>query len=135
MDKKTYLAVRVITAMLLAAIVSVSVTQKNYIIPFVAIVAAIALLMAAKKKVNAVLEDERDYYLAGNASRYALSIYCIFAAIGSLVLMAMRDSNPDFGLIGSLLAYSTCGLLILQSIIFKIMTNKNYAGTKNDNEN
>jgi uncharacterized membrane protein len=135
MDIKTYLITRSIIFVLLAAIVSVSVAGNNYIIPFVAAIAATAVLLPMKKKVQAVLEDERDYFLAGNAARYALSIYCVFAAIASLILMANRKANPEFELIGSLLAYSTCGLLILHSLIFKIMQNKNYANAKNDNEN
>jgi uncharacterized membrane protein len=134
MNKKTYLALRMTTAFLLAVIVSVCITEKNYIIPFFAVVAALVVLTTAKRKVNAVLEDERDYFLAGNASRYALFVYCIFGSVASIVLLAMRDANPNFELAGSLLAYSACGLLILQGLIFNIMKNKNYVGTKNDNE-
>lgn len=135
MDIKTYAILRTIIVVLLAAIFSASVAANNYIIPFAAAIAAMAVLIPMKKKVQAVLEDERDYFLAGNAARYALSIYCVFGAIASLVLMANRNVNPEFELIGSLVAYSTCGLLILQSIIFKIMKNKNYANAKNDDEN
>ncbi|MFA5087295.1 MAG: DUF2178 domain-containing protein [Candidatus Paceibacterota bacterium] len=133
MDIKTYAVLRTIIVILLAAIFSASVAANNYIIPFVVAIAALAVLVTMKKKVQAVMEDERDYFLAGNAARYALSIYCIFGAIASLVLMANRNVNPEFELIGSLVAYSTCGLLILQGLIFKIMKNRNYGSPKDDN--
>lgn len=126
MQAKTFLFIRLLTAASLAMIVSVSITLGNYVLPLVAMTAAIVFLWTTKKKVQAVLEDELDYKVAGDASRYATTIYAILSAILGIYFMARRADNSAYELLGSVLCYSTCFLMILQSLLFKFLRNKNY---------
>ncbi len=134
MSEKTYKFAKIITAFLLAMIVSISITINSYIIPLIAVAAAMALMIGMKKNVKAVVADEMDYYIAGNAARLSITIYSITAMVLSVYFMAERGKNPIYELLGSIFAYSTCALIILQSLIFKLMRNRNYAG-KDENKN
>jgi uncharacterized membrane protein len=124
MDQKTYQTVRVFFAMIIAGVVSISVVQGNYILPIVIAVTAAVALYTIKKRVTGVLADERDYQVAGNAARWSLNIFAVFASIGSLFLMANRAANAQFELSAQILAYSACGLMIMQSLLFKFFQNK-----------
>ena len=116
--------VRIVFAMVIAMVCSISVTQGNYILPIIIGITAAFALYAMKKKVSGVLADERDYNIAGNAARWSLNLYAVFAAIGSMVLMAVRAGNPQFELAAQILAYSACALLIAQSLLFKYFQNR-----------
>jgi uncharacterized membrane protein len=124
MNQKTFYTVRIIFAMVIAMVCSISVVRGNYILPIVIGVTAALALYAMKKQVSGVMADERDYKIAGDAARWALNIFAVFAAIGSMVLMASRAGNPQFELAAQILAYSACALMILQSIFFKYFQNK-----------
>ena len=120
MNKKTFLFIRLLIAILLGSLVSISITIGNYILPIIAILSIIILFHALKKKVKGVIADERDYQIGGKAARNAISIYCLTMAILATTMMAMSKTHPDFSLPGQIIAYSTCGLLILYSVLFKI---------------
>jgi uncharacterized membrane protein len=124
MDKKTFYVVRIVFAMVVAAVCSISVVQGNYILPIIVGITAAFVLYAMKKRVTGVLADERDYKVAGDAARWSLNIYAVFAAIASMVLMASRAGNPQFELAAQILAYSACALLIAQSLLFKYFHNR-----------
>ncbi len=119
MTAKRFLVYRLIAAALIGAIVSLSITLGNYILPVAAILTFILVLRALKKQVKEVLEDERDYEIAGKAARYALSVFSAMAAVVIIVLFARRGQNPLYEAIGSTLAYAICALLIFYSLIFK----------------
>jgi uncharacterized membrane protein len=124
MKQKTYKTFSMFMAMVLAAICSISVVQGNYILPIFAAITAALVMFAAKKQVEGVLADERDYQNAGNAARWALNIYVMTAAITSIVLMGMRAANPVFELLAQVFAYSACSLMISQSLLFKYFQTK-----------
>ncbi|MDD5568901.1 MAG: DUF2178 domain-containing protein [Candidatus Pacebacteria bacterium] len=134
MNEKTYTIIKLLTVMLLAITVSVSVVAGNYILPIIATLAALVLLWTTKKKVATVLEDELDYKVAGDAARYSIFIFSIGSVVLALYFMANRTQNSAFELLGSVFAYSASFLILLQSIIFKILRNKNYGSEKNDNK-
>jgi uncharacterized membrane protein len=48
------------------------------------------------------------------------------AAIASMVLMALRKTDPSFELLGQTLAYSTCFILLLQSGLFYFFSKKDH---------
>jgi uncharacterized membrane protein len=79
-----------------------------------------------RRRVSEVISDERDYYIAGNAARWTISIYAILAAFGSIVLMALRKTNPSLELLGSTLAYSACFVMLLQSALFYFFAKKDH---------
>ncbi|MFA6376500.1 MAG: DUF2178 domain-containing protein [Candidatus Paceibacterota bacterium] len=124
MNQKTFYTVRIVFAMLVAAVCSIAVVQGNYILPIVVgITAAIALYMM-KKRVNGVMADERDYRNAGDAARWSLNIYAVFAAIVAMILMAQRATDFRYELAAQILAYSACALMIMQSLLFKYFQNR-----------
>jgi uncharacterized membrane protein len=127
MDKKTFNYVRIFTAMIIAAVCSVSVTLGNYILPLVVGVTSAVVIYAMKKQVKGVLADERDYQVAGKAARWTLYFYTVAAAVSSLVLMAVRGNGSGYELAAQIFAYSACALLITQSLLFKI-----FSRTSND---
>ncbi len=119
MTAKRFIVYRLISVMILAGIVSASISINNYILPIVAVIIFLIVFHSMKKQVSEVLEDERDYNLAGKASRYAVSIFSGMASIIIIVLFAFRSRNPIYEIVGLTLAYSICALLLLISILFK----------------
>jgi uncharacterized membrane protein len=124
MEQKTYNIVRIFCAMAVAGVCSIAVTQGNYVLPIIVGATAAFALYAMKKRVNGVLADERDYQIAGTAARWALYIYAVAAAVGSMVLMAARQGRPGFEPAAQILAYSACALLIMQGLFFKYLRNR-----------
>jgi uncharacterized membrane protein len=116
MNYDQFKVMRIVTAMIVAIIMSFAVTLHSWILAIADVLLAIVIIFAAKKQVKDVLADERDYYIAGKAARYALSIFCIIEVIFAFYFMVLsKDTNAE--VIGSVLAYSTCGLLLLNSLI------------------
>ena len=119
MTVKRFMVYRLISVMILAGIISASISMGNYILPLVAVVTFIIIFYAMKKKVSEVMEDERDYEVAGKAARYAMSIFGGASGIIAIVLFALKSRNQIYELVGSTIAYAVCGLLLTYSIIFK----------------
>lgn len=124
MNKKTFDRIRMATAAVLGGIVSISVAQGSYAIPLIATLTALVLMVAMKKKVTGAIDDERDYQVAGNAARWTISAFAILSALASIILMAQRNANPAYELLGSVFAYSACFVLILQSAFFYYFNQK-----------
>jgi len=125
MNKKTFNAFRIFFALIISTVVASSVVRGNYILPVIIAATAMYAVYAMKKRVSDVLADERDYQIAGKAARWAVCAYTSFAAIASIIFMSMRAQNPQFEIAGSVLAYSACALMIVQSLLFKIFSRKN----------
>lgn len=121
MTAKKYLIIRLAVAAILAGIVSSSILTGNYILPIVAVAAFAAFLYTMKKKVKEVMIDERDFAIAGDAARYALNLYAGLAAVAAIILFSLRSQYPELELVGAVLAYSACFLMIAYSMIFKII--------------
>lgn len=126
MNIKAYNRIRLLIAAALAAMVSFSVVRGNYILPLVAVAAALAVVLAMRRRVEGVINDERDYHIAGNAARWTISIYTILAATASIIFMAEKEANASFEILGSVLAYSACFLMLLNSALFYIFAGKNH---------
>jgi len=120
MSKKTFLIYKVITAILLAMTVSISVNSGNYIFPAVAVVAAVSFLYGVKTKVKEVLADERDYKVAGQAARLSLTVYSILMVAIGFIALSLKKVHPEFEYLSYTLLYSVCALMILNAVLFKI---------------
>lgn len=118
MTYKKFKAVKTVIAMLLAAVIAQAVIFSNYYLAAAAVLTALAIIFVARKKVNEVVADERDYQIAGKAARISMSAFSAIGAIITFVLMAQREANPLYEIIGSTLAYSVCFLLLLYSVLF-----------------
>lgn len=121
MTEKKFKFYRIIIAATLAAIFSVSIVARNFAVPIISLVAAIGLIYMLKKNVKEVLEDERDYEIAGKAARYAMGIYSYLVMIIIFVLFFGRSYNQSFETVASILAYSVCSLIIIYSLAFKYL--------------
>lgn len=119
MKQKTYKIFRMFFVMILAGICSASVVRGNYVLPIVVAVTAAIVMFGVKKRVEGVLADERDYKNAGDAARWALTVYAMGAALAGMTLMATRTNNLLFEPIAQVLVYSACGLMVVQSLLFK----------------
>ncbi|MFA4954440.1 MAG: DUF2178 domain-containing protein [Patescibacteria group bacterium] len=119
MTLKQYTLVRIIAVITVASSISISVARSNFIIPIFITLLAVAGLFFLRGRVKEILADERDYTLGGTAARLAIQIYSWAAIIAMFVLYSQRALNPTYEVIASVLAYSTCVLMLLYSLIFK----------------
>lgn len=118
MDYKQYRTARIIIAALIAVVISQAVIFKSYILALFAVLIGMLVMYFIKKQVKDILADERDYNIAGKSARHAMGIFSIVGAAATFFFVFQRDGNPAYEIIGSVLAYSVCGLLLLYSIIF-----------------
>lgn len=124
MTIKQYQGVRIAIAIMLAVSISISMSNGNYIAPVIGIIAAIVLLTVARRQVKDVLADERDYELGGKAARWSITIFACAMMFAVFILFSLKDRNPEFANIASLLAYLTCGLMLLNSVLFSFFRYK-----------
>jgi uncharacterized membrane protein len=124
MTAKKFLIYRLISTFIIGLVVAISITRGNYLLPIVTILTMMIVLYALKRQVKEVLEDERDYEIAGKAARYTLSIFSALAGVFIIILFALRSSYPIYETIGVTLAYAVCALLLAYSAIFKYFNNR-----------
>ncbi len=124
MSKKRYLVYRIITVVVLSSAISISINNNNWYLPIIAIAAAWIFLYTIKGKVKEILADERDRKVAGKAAIVAIQVYSFITTIAGVVLYITQKSDPTLFAIGNILLYSTCFILILYTIIFKIYERK-----------
>ena len=124
MTLKQYNFLRMIIAMILAAFIAASVVRQEFFWPVVAITCAMILLLTLRRFVKGVLADERDYALGGTAARWTIQIFSMTAVILMFFFLSQQDGDSSFRVIANVLAYSTCGLMLLYSAIFTILRRK-----------
>lgn len=105
--------------MLLAGAVGSFVSAGNFVIPLAAFLVAIVLMFFLKKNVDTRLTDERIEIVSGKASRSAFVISVILMALAGMVLIALRETYPQYLITGYVLSYLGCGMLFLYVILFK----------------
>jgi uncharacterized membrane protein len=116
---KAYRTIRVVVTILLAVAVSQSIIYKNFIIPIAGVALSSVILLYFRKRVEGVVADERDYAVGGKAARWAIQLYSWGAVIVMFVLFAFRENNQFFEPVALTLAYTTCVLMLLYSLIFR----------------
>lgn len=121
MTLKNYKIFRLIIIVVLSASISISITLNNYYLPIVFVISSWAAMYYCRKqlKTTAVLVDERDYQVAGKASRYTLAIYGWIGAFGTFIFLALSKNNPFFYDLSQYLAYSVCFIMLLNSFLFR----------------
>jgi len=121
MTLKQYTMIRLFIAMSLSAFIAASVTRQEFFWPVVAVACALLVLLTVRRFVKGVLADERDYALGGQAARWTIQIFSMTAVLLMFVLLAKKELNPSFEIVAFVLAYSTCGLMLLYSLIFTLL--------------
>jgi uncharacterized membrane protein len=133
MTLKQYQIIRIIVVILVSFLVAQSIILRSFLLPIIGIASAMMILFYLRGKLkNEVLADERDYEIGDKSARWTIQIFSIFAVVVMIFLYAKQDLNPSYLPIASTLAYSTCFLMILYSVIFRyfqksaLMKNKNF---------
>ncbi len=119
MKYKKYKLYKLLIVLLLAGTVSAFVTAGNFIIPLIAFLIAVVLMFVLNRSVNEVLTDERINKIAGKAAKITMTVSVLIMALAGLVLIALRETYPQYLITGYVLAYLGCGMLFLYTILFK----------------
>jgi len=119
MSIKTYQNLKLVLTVVLAIIFSQAFIFNSYIIPISALVIVVLILMILRRRVVGVLADERDQALAGRAALIAVQIYSWLAVVIMMILYASRKLDPAYSPIAMTLAFSSCFLMFLYSLVFR----------------
>jgi len=121
MTSSQFKAVKIAVAIILAIFVGQAAVRGNYLLAAGAAAIALVLLLILRRSVKDIMADERDYEIAGKAARYAMTVFTVAGAIGSLVLLSFNSADEIYGFIGAALAYSVCALMMLYTLIFSYL--------------
>ena len=124
MNYKKYRAYKLIITILLVAMMGAFVSLGNFILALVIFVIAIFLMIILKKNVKGVLSDERADMIGGKASRIVLSVSALLMAAAGIVLVSLRNTHPQYLIIGNILLFIECGMILFYAILFKYYYNK-----------
>lgn len=130
MTLKQYQRIKLVLVVVVAFVFSQSIILKNYFVPIGTLVVSSLLLLYLRKKVKEVINDERDFMIGGKSALVAIQIYSWISALSMFVLYALRDRNPAYEPIAMTLAFSTCILMILYSLIFKYRSSVSFTSKK-----
>lgn len=119
MKLKTYQWVKLGLVMVTAMAMGQAIVLENYGLGIAAVTVVSLVLLLLRRRVKEIIADERDYAIGGKSALLAMQIYSWFAVILMLILYSQRRLNPSYELIAFTLAYSTCFLMLLYSLIFK----------------
>jgi len=131
MTLKKYQQIKLIITVVIAVIFSQAILYQNYLIPLATLVIASLVLIYLRRQVKEVISDERDYALAGKSASWAIQIYSWFAVVAMFILYAFKNLNPAYEPIAMTLAYSTCLLMFVYSLIFKFQSRAKFTKDKN----
>lgn len=124
MKSKQYRLYKLIISFLLAGLIGSFVVAGNFIIPLIALSVTVILMFILKKNVDESISDERIEYISGKSSRIVFAITTSSMAVTGLILISLRNIYPQYYLIGNILAYITCGIMFIYTIVFKYYSSK-----------
>jgi len=116
---------KLLIVIILAATTGVFVTTGNYVIPLLVLVIASILIFGMKRKLEEKLTDERMDKIARKSSRIVLVLTTIAMAVAGIILISLRESFPQYLIIGYVLSYTACGMLLLYVVLFKFFQDRN----------
>jgi uncharacterized membrane protein len=121
---KNYRLYKILIVILLASIASTFVALGNFVIPLVVFFLAALLMFFLKKNVDAKLTDERMDIIGGKAARMVMTISAILMAIAGIILVSLRNTYPQGLIVGNILIYTECGMMLFYTILFKYYSKK-----------
>jgi uncharacterized membrane protein len=124
MNEKTFSTIRKIMIVVIGAVVAISIIFESLIISFAVVLFGITVMVALKHKVDKKIEDERIFKIAQKASMRTVQIFGFLMAMISVSILILREAYDNFELIGSVLAYSTCGFLMIYGIFYSYYSRK-----------
>jgi uncharacterized membrane protein len=130
MTLKKYQQIKLIITVVIAVIFSQAILYQNYLIPLATLVIASLVLIYLRRQVKEVISDERDYALAGKSASWAIQIYSWIAVVAMFILYASKNLNPAYEPIAMTLAFSTCLLMFVYSLIFNFHNKIKFTNNK-----
>lgn len=130
MTLKKYQKIRLIMVVLISILISQSLVLNNFFIPLVTVIVGSLVLMFLRHQITEVIADERDYQVSGQSAMLAIQIYSWTATVIMFVLYSLKATNPAFEPVAITLAYSTCLLMLLYSLIFKFHSRLKFSKNK-----
>ena len=125
MSVKAYRLYTVAIMIIVAGLAGWGVTVGNAFIPAPSVIAGAAILYFCRRRIKAVVEDERIHRIGDQASRRTIEIALItMAIIGSTLLALGTDSRPELETVGVTLGYSVCSILVLYTILYNYFSRK-----------
>ena len=118
MTLKQYSYIRIAFAVIIGVVFSQGIVRNNIIIPITTVIVAMTVLLLLRQRVKEVIADERDYQIAGKASRYALTIFSVIGSLLVVILFSLKDQSNQYEVIAATIAYLVCGLLLINSFFF-----------------
>jgi uncharacterized membrane protein len=118
-----------VMAGLLALIISFSIALDrpliSFAVPVIAILIALIISVLLRKRAREVMQDERTSRIHEKASSVTIAIGVPVMAAVSIVILALRSRlSADGVLVGEVLAYTACAILLLQSILHSYYSRK-----------
>lgn len=130
MTLKKYQQIKLIITVVISVIFSQAILYQNYLIPLATLVIASLVLIYLRRQVKEVISDERDYALAGKSASWAIQIYSWIAVVAMFILYASKNLNPAYEPIAMTLAFSTCLLMFVYSLIFNFHNKIKFTNNK-----
>jgi len=124
MNGQTYSTIRKIMILIIGVVVVVSIILQNLIIAFAMIIFGMAIIVGLKHRLNIKIEDERIYTITQKASMRTVQIFGFLMALISITMLILKETFENFELIGSVLAYSACGFLLIYGLFFGYYSKK-----------
>ena len=88
MKKVTYQTLGKLFPILVGIAVIIGIILDSFLIPLVVVAIGVTLIMWSKRRVEEVIEDERDQKIGGKAMRNAVILFSLLATIIGLILYA-----------------------------------------------
>ena len=124
MNEQTYSSIRKLMVVIIGIGIAISVILENLVVAFALIIFGMAILVGLKHRLNIKIEDERIYTIAQKASMRTVQIFGFIMATISVTMLILRETYENFELIGSVLAYSACGFLLLYGLFYVYYSKK-----------
>jgi uncharacterized membrane protein len=124
MNYKRYRFYKLLITLILVAMMSTFVGLGNFIAALIVFAVSIILIMILRKNVKGVLSDERAENIGGKAARMVLTVFALLMAGAGIVLVCLRDISPQYLIIGNILLFLECGMMLFYVILFKYYSNK-----------
>jgi uncharacterized membrane protein len=107
------------------ALIGWSIATENAVVPIPTVLGGIVLLYLLRRQVKDVVEDERNYRISEKASRSAIQVFALIAAITGITLTAVSTEDSSLSReVGLTLAFCACGLLVLYMISYAYHSRK-----------
>ena len=127
MKRKQFKVISLLTSMIMGVLVGFSVSAGNPVLAVASLFAGMAVMYISKRRLQDIVEDERIRQISQKASWITLQFIALSFAIGGAVLIAMRNTLPDYEDLGFFMAYVSCAVLLLY-YLFYMYYNREYGG-------